>query len=679
MRLRTTHHRGIRHVAAKPAVGVPWIAREKSPSLASRFAAGRFLLAIALTLVFNVVAYGATTPAAQRAPSGADRASSMAPPADLRKVSDWIAYKQARHLTSLPVESHLFYRRGLMAKQAGQDEQALIDVRGAAELDPTFVEPHLTLAAWMLTRDPSQALQRYATALEHLADNFGLQLSLAANTFILLFQALFAGLTLTAMLVIWARRHELLHPIRETLGRFGSPEGARWWSWAVLVLPFCAGFGLTLPAIAMLAYLWPVVRVRERALFVTLTAFVLVTPLSLSVLERMALPMHESAAPFYGVPTLENAPWTPARQAQLARIASEQSENPIVHFGLAWVARRGGDLATAEKSYRRTLELWPGDARALNNLGNVLAMQGRANDALAAYEKSAAADPTNAAALFNTSQIRTQRFEYQQASDALNRASALNFELVKSYQSQATTDGLLPLADLWLSPSLFWKALGKATNPRELRGSLPTGLRDSMEASGWPFSILALLLAVLGVWAGILQSAKLPLRTCSNCGTTVCRRCAQRRREHALCPACAEVEGQAETHEFSRVLLMRHRMKSRRSEQLVRTALATLLPGYGIVSHRHVFRPVLLLSLTWLLLRLWGGSPMPFSLDPRLALPGQEVPAAVLTGGLLFIYAISLLGYFHLNAREENREASLNAGMRGRITQSTRRASANAA
>lgn len=44
----------------KPAVGVPSIAREKSPSLASpNIAAGRFLLAMALTLALNVVAYGA--------------------------------------------------------------------------------------------------------------------------------------------------------------------------------------------------------------------------------------------------------------------------------------------------------------------------------------------------------------------------------------------------------------------------------------------------------------------------------------------------------------------------------------------------------------------------------------------------------------------------------------------
>ncbi|MBI5168954.1 MAG: tetratricopeptide repeat protein [Candidatus Eisenbacteria bacterium] len=676
MRLWPPSRHGMLRAAPRQRAGVPWIAREKRAESRRNGLLPRLALAALLTLTLDAVATGAERSGTHATRTAVPVASA---PADLRSVSSWVTYKQAAHLPSLPTEARLFYRRGLMAKQAGQEDQALLNVRGAAELDPAFVAPHLTLASWMLVRDPSQALQEYGTALADMRQDFGLQLSLAANFFILLFQALFAGLTLTALFVVWTRRNELLHPVREALGRFGSPAGARWWSLALLVLPFCVGFGLTLPAIGLLGLLWPVARVRERALFVTLTVFALTTPLALGLLERLALPMYEQAGPYYGVPTLENAGWSPQRQARLVQISEQNPDNALVQFGLAWVARRGGDLTVAEQAYRRTLQLWPDDSRTLNNLGNVLAMQGRAAEALAAYEKSVASDPTNAAALFNASQIHTQRFEYAQASDALNRANALNFELVKRYQSQATSDGLLPLADVWLAPSLFWKALKEAPTPRDLHGSLPTGLRDRHEASGWPFSVAALLLACAGVWTGLTQARRLPLRACSNCGTVVCRRCAERRREHALCPACARVEAEAETHEFSRVLLLRQRNQLLRRERLARTALAALLPGYGIVSHRHVFRPVLLIAVTYVLVRCAFGYVMPFSLEPRLMLPGQEVPVAAVIGGLLFVYASSLLGYLHLHSREEARQAALNSGLRGRITQSTRRSTANAA
>lgn len=358
------------------------------------------------------------------------------------------------------------------------------------------------------------------------------------------------------MLVIWARRHELLHPIRKTLGRFGSPEGARWWSWAVLVLPFCAGFGLTLPAIAMLRV--PVAggagagacalrradRLRAgprrcRSRCSNAWRFPCMKPPR--ALLRRPPDARERA--------MDTRPAGAARAHR--RGAAREPDRPLRHSPGSPAG--GGDLATAEKSYRRTLGTLAA-RRALNNLGNVLAMQGRANDALEAYEKSATADPTNAAALFNASQIRTQRFEYQQASDALNRASALNFELVKSSRAQATTDGLLPLADLWLSPSLFWKALGKATSPRDLHGSLPTGLRESVGD---------LRLAVEHPRAPARRARRVgrdPPEQQARCAraATAARRCAAAAPSAGAstrsAPACAhaEVEGQAETHEFSR-------------------------------------------------------------------------------------------------------------------------------
>jgi uncharacterized membrane protein len=42
-------------------------------------------------------------------------------------------------------------------------------------------------------------------------------------------------------------------------------------------------------------------------------------------------------------------------------------------------------------------------------------------------------------------------------------------------------------------------------------------------------SWLFLLLSGLGIAYGLRQQKTLPLRACGNCGTTVCRRCAERR------------------------------------------------------------------------------------------------------------------------------------------------------
>lgn len=606
-------------------------------------------------------------------------AAPPAPPADLRHVQEWVDYRLAAHIASLPDEARLFYRRGLMARQAGQLDSAVLDVRGASELDPSFIEPHLTLAAWTLTQDPSQALLRYATVIELLRHDFSLQLNLVANASILLLEALFVGLLCAGGIVVWLRRRELTHVWQEELARFASERGARWWAPALVVLPYFAGFGWTLPTLFFLGCLWPHLRIRERSLFVVLLAMVVAMPLTLRVVERMSLPLHENTEPFFAVPTMEHLPWDAAREARLATLAARHDRNPILHFGLAWTARRGGHLETAERSYRRALELRPDDDRVWNNLGNVVAMAGRPDEALKCYEKAIAANPGSAAPHFNASQLYTQRYEYAKATEHLSKASAINFELVKTYQSQGTTDGLLPLVDEWMTPAVFWKALVEARLPRDLGGSLPVTLRRHVESSGWSFSLAALALAAAGLLAGARQQRSVPLRACGNCGTIVCRRCAERRREHALCAQCVRIEAQGETAEFSRVMLSRHRFARARRLHLVRMALATLVPGYGLLAHRRVFTAIGLLSTTWLLGRAWLAAPPPFAIEPRLALSAQEVPPVVLLVVFAVVLATSVLGYTGLAARERAREAALAAAQRGRITQASRRITPEAA
>ena len=141
------------------------------------------------------------------------------------------------------------------------------------------------------------------------------------------------------------------------------------------------------------------------------------------------------------------------------------SSAAFLRFASAWLAQRAGDPAAAERHYRRVLTMWPNDDRVLNNLGNTLASVGRSNEALEFYGKAAEANPKNAAARFNASQIYTLNFDFPAATIELERASALDFELVRTYQSQGTADGMLPLVDQWLKPHTLWLALWRSKEP----------------------------------------------------------------------------------------------------------------------------------------------------------------------------------------------------------------------
>jgi hypothetical protein len=304
-------------------------------------------------------------------------------------------------------------------------------------------------------------------------------------------------------------------------------------------------------------------------------------------------------------------------------------------------------------------------------------MQGRPDEALACYLEASRLAPGNAAAYYNAAQIHTQRFQYREATEAITRASGLNFDLVKSFQSQATEDGMLPLIDQWLAPSTFWRAV--AATPMARPAAIPPAWRGHIETRGWDFSVVVLVLAIGALAFGLWQHRALPLRSCTNCGAAVCRRCAERRRELALCPTCASVESRAESPEFARVLLLQYRRGHGGRQRMLRTALATLIPGFGLLACGRVGRPALLLVAVALLSGSWLGLDAPFTYEPRLAVTEAEAPLLVTLGLWAAVYLISLLAYLTRVSHLKAQETTIAAPVRSRSVQSTRRISAEAA
>jgi len=594
-------------------------------------------------------------------------------PANLSDLPAWLSYQSRRHIAALPLEARIFHRRGVLLRESGSPAEATRMVRGAAELDPGYIAPHLTLAEWSLLSEPSQALLRYATVLDLARQNFMLQLALVANTLYACVQAVFLGLVATALLILLTRQEHLRHGWSEWLTRFVSRRSAAVWSWGLLVLPFAIGFGLVLPSLLLLGLLWPQLRARERFVFVSLTLAVVALPLLSRTLDRLTLPLDASRAPLHGVALAETEPLSIERGEVLAKLARERSDNPYLQFAAGWAARRTGDLNQAETFYARALQLWPADDRTLNNLGCALMMLGRPDEALERFAEATRLEPANAAAWFNQAQVHTQRFDYRAATDALSRASALDFDLVKTTQGQAPADGALPLIEQWMAPRRLWGAVASGRTEGNGLGALPPVWRMSLETRGWPVSVAAVLVAALGLVIGLRMHRALPLRACSNCDRVVCRRCAERRRELALCPACVEAEKRAESPDFARLLLLQVRRRHERGRHLLRTALATLVPGLGLLFLRRVFSPLVILIAAMGLLAPLFGSVQPFAFEPRLALAPPGLPWQLQAAGWIVLYAWSLLGYFRVLSKRQEQDARLAAPTRSRATQATSR------
>jgi tetratricopeptide (TPR) repeat protein len=619
---------------------------------------------LALALAFaGVLASGAfpaaAAPAAARSTGAAatELAPSPArPPADPTDVQGWLAYKDANELRALPYAARVVYRAGNLAAERDDFETAVRLWRGAEELDAEFLAPRLTLASHFLGRDPAQGLIEVARLLGLGRTSFRFQHFLATYAFFYAVSALFLATIAVALLLCWRHRHRLQHVYAELLHkRFAMPH-ASIWAWVLVALPFAFGFGLAVPAVFTLALLWSYLKKSERFVFGALVALLFAVPAGLKTFGDLSTPARPTEPPFYSTVAVEQEPYSEQRLAELEELAAAHPENPFLAYALGWMAERGRRYDEAVAAYARAAEAWPQEARIPNSLGNIEFQRGNAQGAESNYKKAIELAPRWAAPHYNLGQLFTARYRYAEASEEIATATALDFELVRALQARSASQAIPALASEWLEPKVQWQALfagGSATTAL----ALPPLWRNGIESRGLPIAIWAGVFAALGIALGLLLHHHLPARSCGNCGSTVCRRCATRRKDQILCVECASLAQNATTPEFGRLLLFKRRRETRRRQSHIRTAIAALIPGYGALAFDRVVTGWLIAAFAVLatLLGVWGAAPYPY--DPRV-LPGNVRPlAGVAFAALGLCYVVSLFVFWSLHTRAQEQEA----------------------
>ncbi|MFN2519678.1 MAG: tetratricopeptide repeat protein [Candidatus Limnocylindria bacterium] len=116
----------------------------------------------------------------------------------------------------------------------------------------------------------------------------------------------------------------------------------------------------------------------------------------------------------------------PRAMATLQRIASTAPDLWEAHFGLGLLARRAGDVQTAERDFRRALELWPDQPDALHELGVALLQAGRVDDSRALLESAAELRPDDAGYVADAGFAQLRAGELDRARSRLDQAQRLD-------------------------------------------------------------------------------------------------------------------------------------------------------------------------------------------------------------------------------------------------------------
>ena len=230
---------------------------------------------------------------------------------------------------------------------------------------------------------------------------------------------------------------------------------------------------------------------------------------------------------------------------------------------------------------------------------------------------------------------------------------------MRSLQARSAASTQPALAEEWLDASVQWPALFAAPAAEANTILPPPAWRPFFESRGLPVAIWTLVLAALGIGAGLFLHHHLPARTCGNCAATVCRRCATRRRDQVLCVDCAVLVAGATTPEFGRLLLFKRRRETKKRQGWLRLAVAAVAPGYGAIAFDRVVLGWTLATCAVLSAMLAFGSGTPFPYDPRVLADAPRPWSGVALAALAVTYFVSLLGTLAWQGRASESDAGL--------------------
>ena len=133
-----------------------------------------------------------------------------------------------------------------------------------------------------------------------------------------------------------------------------------------------------------------------------------------------------------------------------AKTAEQEPTNPHPHAAIADAAYRNGDIATAVGEYQKALKLKPDYWIGLMGLARIWAQQGRYDEALPLFAKTAEQEPTNP-------------YPHAAMADAAYRNGDIP-RAVREYQKVLEIDpdypiGLIGLAQIWAQQGSYDKAL----------------------------------------------------------------------------------------------------------------------------------------------------------------------------------------------------------------------------
>jgi len=545
----------------------------------------------------------------------APAATSLKDPASLVKVM------REHEADELPVEALGVYVQGLESWKQGNLEDAVASMNLAAELDPSFPEPHFALSRFLAFRNPNGAAAALGGAFKAIWSSFPEQQRLLVNMFLSAFLFFVFGFLVLVAYAALQHLSRLHHAITEIVAPRFPGRLAGLCAALLFFVPVLWRIGGLPLAFLAAGLLWPWMRVGQRRWIGVLGAGVLVFPVLLWGLSPFLLaPLDPAGRPFL-LARSNGAATTPELIASLEDSRLAHPKDHDLAFALAALEKRAGRYPAAKKLYQESLDEGAPPAMVQNNLAVIAFLEEDYDGAVDLLQRSIANDPDRVAAHFNLSQTYSKKLFFEKADQELHVANRLSIDRVRSALRAAGGEARRTLIDETVPMKAIW--MSAATESRHMPG-LPASMDALFRGSLWILPVLAGLCFGLALRAGRRLYRHLPAMACANCGRPICRRCLKRIRQEAYCGPCGEILLRIQSASYSKLVLETQIRRKRRMVTFLLRITAWVFPGlFAARRGRDVLAAVLALTATMGLVALLEG---PFPVKRLVWLDGLRTP-----------------------------------------------------
>ena len=477
---------------------------------------------------------------------------------------------------ALPIEALGIYVQGQNAWQSGNIEDAVASFNVAADLDPSFPEPHLALARLLMFRQPTAAAAALGAAFRAMMSSFLEQQRLLVNLFLSVFLFFIFGFLVLMVYAALQHLSRLHHAVSEIVAPRFPGRLAGLCSLLLFFVPVLWRIGGLPLAFLAAGLLWPWMRPGQRRWIGAMGIGVIVFPVVLWGLSPFLLGALDPAARPFLLARSCGAATTPELIAAVEDARRAYPKDPDLTFTLAGLEKRAGHYAAAKQLYNEALGEGAPEAMVQNNLAVIAFLEEDYDAAIDFLQRSISNDQDRVAAHFNLSQTFSKKLFFEKADQELRVANRLSIDRVRSTLRAAGGEANRTLIDETVPMKAIWSSA--MAEPRHMPG-LPASMDVWFRGSLWILPVLSLICFGVALRLGRRLHRHLPAMACANCGRPVCRRCLKRIRQEAYCGPCGEVLLRIQSASYSKLVLDTQIRRKRRTVAVILRVTAWIFPG----------------------------------------------------------------------------------------------------